>query len=251
LLLLNAASCIVSLNRHGPVVGHHVELVGRGELDVPPHVREQLGQFRLLGGHPDPGGGQQAEQGLRALERGLLTAGDDLGEFEQLGHGPALGDPLRAEHHVDGEAEAGDHLLHQRGDARVDGAAQDQQLAVAQVLRAARQRPGDGLLVGVEVLVDRRADDHDHVLGGGHDRRVGRGAQPPARDDAFQHGAGPRLGERQPRVADLLDRGRVHVMDGNARAPVGQGDRQRQPHVAAAPDDHHVAPERGAAPQRH
>src|SRR5579864_6978443 len=69
LLWLKAASCIVSLNRHGPaanpaagmsaaLVRHHVQLVGGGELDVAPDVGEQLGQFRLFWRHDHQLGGQ-------------------------------------------------------------------------------------------------------------------------------------------------------------------------------------------------
>ena len=78
LLLLNAASCIVSLNRHGPaanpgaghvggarvvvlergadaleveteVVGDHEELVRGRELDVAPRVGEELRELGLFG----------------------------------------------------------------------------------------------------------------------------------------------------------------------------------------------------------
>ena len=153
----------------------------------------------------------------------------------------ALGDALRAERHVDVEAEPGEQLLDQGGDARVDGAAQDEELAVAEVVGAPRQRPGDRALVGVEVLVDRGADHDDDVLGGAHDGRVGGGDQPLVRDRPFQHRLRTGLGERHAAVADLPHRGRVDVVDRDIRAPAGEGDRQRQPDVAAPADNHHIA----------
>ena len=51
------------------------------------------------------------------------------------------------------------------GDAGEHRAAQDQELAVVQVVGDALERADHGLGIGVEVLVDRRAEDHDHVLG--------------------------------------------------------------------------------------
>ena len=47
------------------VVGHHVELVGRRELDVAPGVGEQLGQLGLLGRQLDDRVGQPREQRRR------------------------------------------------------------------------------------------------------------------------------------------------------------------------------------------
>ena len=61
-------------------------------------------------------------------------------------------------------AEGRDHLLHQRRDAGEDRGPQHQQLAVPQVWRAAAERNRDRLLIGIEVLVDRRADNDHHVL---------------------------------------------------------------------------------------
>ena len=61
-----------ALEVQAAVVGHHVELVGRRELDVPPHVGEQLGQLGFLGRHDDELAGQPAEQSagpLRAARR--------------------------------------------------------------------------------------------------------------------------------------------------------------------------------------
>jgi hypothetical protein len=102
------------------------------------------------------------------------------------------------------------------------------------------------LLVGVEVLVDWRADDHDHVLRTADDRRVGRGGQSPARRRLLQQRAGALLGEWHPALADQLDSGRVDVVYRDPGAAVGKRDSQRQPDVAAAADDHDVTLEGGA-----
>ena len=54
-------------------------------------------------------------------------------------------------------------------------------------------------------------------------------------------GAGARLVERHAAVAHLRDRVRINVINGDVRAPVGEGNRQREPDVAASADDHNIA----------
>jgi len=136
--------------------------------------------------------------------------------------------------------QADDHLLHQRGDAREDGRAEDQELAVAQERGAAGEGLRDRGLVRVEVLVDWRADDHDHVLGGADDGRVGRGGQPAGRHRALKQRCGPGLVERQLGRVHALDRVLAHVVDGHPGTPVRESDRQRQAHVPTTADDHNV-----------
>ena len=60
---------------------------------------------------------------------------------------------------------AGDQLLDHRGHARVHRAAQDDVLAVAELIEQALDREAHELRVGVEVLVDRGPDDEHDVLG--------------------------------------------------------------------------------------
>ena len=109
--------------------------------------------------------GEVAEELARPLERPGRAGRDDLRELEELDHRLALGDALRAERHVDVETESGHELLDQRGHARVDGAAQHEELTVEEVRRDVGDGGGHRVEVGVEVLVDR-GPDHDHdVLG--------------------------------------------------------------------------------------
>src|SRR4249920_1607775 len=70
---------------------------GSGELDVAPHVGEQLGQLRLFRRHHHDLAGEPGEQRGRPLHPRGRAGGDDLRQLEQLGHRLALGDPLRAE----------------------------------------------------------------------------------------------------------------------------------------------------------
>ena len=112
------------------VVGHHEELVGGGELDVAPGVREELGQLGLFGLHPDHLGREVPEELLGPVERGRLPARHDLREFEELGHRLSLGDPFGAEGDVDGLAEFGDRRFHEGGGTGIHGRTQDEQLSV-------------------------------------------------------------------------------------------------------------------------
>ena len=129
------------------------------------------------------------------------------------------------------------------GDAGVDRAAQHEQLPVAQVGQHRLERARDRLRVGVEVLVDGRADDHHDVAGLRDDGRVGRGAQLPGGDGRLELVAGAGLVEGQHGVVDQPDGGLTDVVDQHRRAAVGEGDRQRQPHVPTAADHDEVVRE--------
>ena len=123
----------------------------------------------------------------------------DLRELEELGHRLALGDALGAERDVDVEAEPLDQALHHRGDARVHGAAQHEELAVGEARGDVLDRRLDRVEVGVEVLVDRRADD-DHDRVGVADRgRARGGADPALGEDLLEHLARARAPRRAAR----------------------------------------------------
>ena len=159
------------------VVGHHVELVGRGELDVPVGIGEELGQLGLFGVDPDDGLGQVTEQGGGALIGMVGSSRHDLGKRVELLHGPAFGDPLGAEGHVDGWPSRS----MSRSTIRVTPG--------NTVLRRMRSWPSTSwsatastaldhrLGIGIEVLVDRRPDDDDQVLASAHRGGIGRGCQ--------------------------------------------------------------------------
>ena len=124
--LVNAASCIVSLKRHGPggeagtrqvggprvvlpdgvqdrrvvhagLVRHHEELVGDRELHVAPRVREELRQLGFLRGRSHDLVREPPEQGLGAVPDLDVVGAHDLGQRPELLERVALGDPLRAE----------------------------------------------------------------------------------------------------------------------------------------------------------
>ena len=116
-----------------------------------------------------------------------------------------------------------------------------EQLAVPQVVGAAAERPGDRRLVGVQVLIHRRADDHHHVLRRGHDRGIGRGLQTPGAEHPVQHLVRAGLGERHPARVHRGDGGLAHVIDAHLGTPVGERERERQAHVPAPADDNHVS----------
>ena len=75
----------------------------------------------------------------------LVRADDDLGQRAELLHGPSLGDALGAEGHVDRLAQAVHEALDHPGDAREHRAAQDQELAVVQLVGDALERTDERL----------------------------------------------------------------------------------------------------------
>ena len=96
-----------------------------------------------------------AEQRLARVGGAVVVGADDLRQRVELLERVALGDPLRAERDVDAAAALGQVLGDVAGRARVDGAPQDDQRAVAEV----RRDLVDGLLEDrhrrAEELVDR------------------------------------------------------------------------------------------------
>ena len=233
-----------ALEVEAEVVGDHVELVGRGELDVAPGVREQLGQLGLLGSSSTIVVGERAGTARRPARRAAVVRPETIcGSSKQLGHRLALGDALGAERDVDVEAELGEQPLDQRGDARVHRAAQHEELAVAEVVDAApRSACGHGVGIGVEVLVDRRADDDDDVLGVADDRRVGGGRRAgPAASASASSSSAP--GSRNGIVPALTCSTAVgfDVVERDTDRPrVGEGEAERQADVAAATHHDHV-----------
>ena len=115
--------------------------MANGELHVTVGIREELGQFRLLGQQLDRLAGQDLEKLSRPGQRPRAAGGHDLGQLVKLGEGLALGDALGAESHLDAHAERGQAPLHQRRHPGVDGAAQDQELAVGAGMGPVLRRP--------------------------------------------------------------------------------------------------------------
>ncbi len=267
--VVNADSCIVSLNRHGPaakpgpgqvrgarvvladgpqdvrvvdagIVGDGEELVGDRELHVPPGVGEQLGQLGFLGRRPDRLAGQRPEQRGRALGRPVVVGADDLRQRMELLEGMTLGDPLRAERDIDPAAALGEVLGDIAGRARVDRAAQGDQRPVAQV----RRDLVDGLLEDrhrrAEELVDRRADDDHQLVGPGDHRAVGAEGETPGREDLAEELVGAVLHERHLARGDPVERRLVGVVDADPQPGLREGEAQGQADVTAAAEDDDV-----------
>jgi hypothetical protein len=260
---------MVSLNRHGPaakpgpgvvshqrvadalevepeVVGHHEQLVGRRKADVTPRVREELGELRLLGLQLDEPGGQPGEQPARRGHPLRRSRGDDLGQLVQLGHGAALGNAFRAEAHDVVEPLISEVALDQRGDARVDGAAEHDHLATAtEVIGKLRDRPDHRVGVGVEVLVHGCSDDHHHVLGGTDHAGLHRRGKHRGGAELGEGRLGALLVEGEPAGVDEVDGALVGVEEHNAHPAPAQRDAERQADVTTAADDDNVVLEGG------
>ena len=66
------------------MLGHHVELVGDGEVDVAPGVAEQLGQLRLDRLEEDHLWADEPEKGGGPFGRARRRAADQLRQLLQL-----------------------------------------------------------------------------------------------------------------------------------------------------------------------
>ena len=92
--------------------------------------------------------------------------------------------------------------------------------------------------VGVEVLVDRRADHDDDVLGAPDRVGVERGLQDrPAASAAAQHLGGAGLDERHLARVHRVDRVGAHVVERDLEAAVGEREPERQADAAASAHD--------------
>ena len=265
---LKAASCIVSLNRQGPaanpgpgmpasrgylyllpwrmrsksrpwLVGDRVELVHRGELDVAPRVREELGQLGFLGLHDDDLVGHQTKEVSARRDRprssnALTIWGARQNSRRLWPSATRSGQNVTARP----QAPVEEPFADLRAGARVDGAAKDEDLLVPEVRHAALERPGDGIERGVQMLVDRRAhDEHEDAALREH-RRIGRAIQR-ARGRGSMPGESPpppRRTASSPR-SKLFDGALVDVVDEHLLLLAGDQQSERQPDVTA-PTDH-------------
>ncbi len=180
------------------------------------------------------------EQRGRALGGHVVVGADDLGQRVELLEGVALGDALRAERDIDRAAGFLEMLRHVLGRARVDGAAQDHQGAVAQV----RGDLVDGLLEDrhrwPEELVDRRADDDDELVRALDHRAVGAEVQAAGGQDLAQQLVGAVLQERHLAGGDAVEGRLVGVVDPDPQAGLGEDEAEGQADMAAAAEDDDV-----------
>src|SRR5512134_1899683 len=102
------------------IVGHHVELIGGGELEVAPGVSEQLRELCLLGRQLDDRVGQPTKKRGGMLTGGRGACPDDLWQLEQLRHRPTFCNALGTESDVKRKPEVAESALDVRRDARID-----------------------------------------------------------------------------------------------------------------------------------
>ncbi len=259
----------MSLNRHGPaanpalgkprargyfvghrlvdlvevesvVVGDHVELVGHRELDVAPGVVVELRQLGADRGQHDHVLGQQAEERAGPLDGARRRARDDLRQRVDLLQRDALGHALGAEGHVDLEAGALEGVRDVVGRARVDRAAHDQQLPVAQARTVLPDQLAVDLQARVQVLVERRADDRDDRVGRPDDVRVSAGLERALAQHLEQQLVRALVEEGHATTIRLRDLRRVDVEGHDLFPGPREGQTEGQSYVPAAADDDDV-----------
>src|SRR4029079_2281227 len=99
----------------------------------------------------------------RDFRRLIVAASDDLRQLNELSHGAALGDPLGTERNMDAPPSRAQQRVDLLSGPRIDGAPKNDALAVDEIWNRAEEEAADCVERGVEVLVNRRADDDDNV----------------------------------------------------------------------------------------
>ncbi len=82
-------------------VGNHIELIGRRELNVAPHVVEDFGQLRFHRLHLDQFGSETFEKSACLKQGGAVASCNQLGQLGKFEERTPLGDSLGAESHMD------------------------------------------------------------------------------------------------------------------------------------------------------
>ena len=121
-------------------------------------------------------------------------------------------------------------------------------LSVAELIEQALDREQDELRIGIEVLVDRRADDQDHVLGFADGTGIGRRVELVGADQALEQLVGAVLPEGHLARADPVDGLGVTVVERDRQARVGEHQPERKPHPATAPDNRNIPRKRHVHP---
>ena len=217
------------------LVGHHVELVGGGELDVAPDVGEQLGQLRLFRRHHhDLAGaawrtartpasspqacGRRRSAAARTARSSPCPRRSAPGRRRPLSAAPAWTAssppaPSRREH----------------------GAAQDEQLPVPEEF----EQPPSALVMAIclgfrcsstGVPMTTITCSAVATIAGSAEATRRLSTEHPA-----QRLIGARFGERHLARVDRGDRCLAHVIDTDPGTPVGERDRERQANMPAPP----------------
>ena len=222
------------------VVGHHVELVCCGKLDVSIRVCEQLGQLGFFRLDLDDRLGDPGKEFSRSLRASNSARRDDLRQRVKLVHGPALCDAFRAERDIDRLSQTFHEAFDHSGDARKDSAAQDQELPVVKVLLHRLDGVHDRLGIGIEVFVHRRSDHDNQTLCGPNGARLAAGGDAPGCQRPLQHLLGACLPMGHASRADGLDRSGIRVEQRDAQPGVGQGQAKGKSDMATSPENDDV-----------
>jgi hypothetical protein len=183
---------------------------------------------------------QPLEQPACLFETAVGGCPDQLGQAANLLQRVSFGDTFGAEHHLDIEAGRPQPPLDSLGRTGEDGRSQDHKAAVAQVGHEDVEHPVEYPHGRVHELVYRRADDEDHGVGAPEHARISGELEPAAWEQLVEKLFRTVLQERDAARPDLLDLGRVDVVDANPVTAVRKRQRKRQAHVAAAADDDDV-----------
>ena len=201
---------------------------------------KSLASSASSGARPDDLAAEPGEERRRPVAHGGVVGADDLGQRPELLESVALGDPLRAEGDVDAAAAVGERLGDVGGGPRVDGAAQDNERAVAEVRRDLLDGPLEEGHRRAEELVDRRPDDDDEASARPTIAGSAESSRRPVGRTSAQQLVGATLAERHLPAPDPLQRGRVRVEDAHPQTARREGEAQREADVAAAAQDDEV-----------
>ena len=149
----------------------------------------------------------------------------------------SLGNPLRAEGHLDLQVALVDIVLDLAAGPRVDGAAQYEGLACTHVFQTRLEHLEQDVDLWVQVAVDRRADDQNDVARVGQDPRIAGERERSLAKHLAEPGLETLVEKRRLAGTHRRDRLLVDVIDERRAAGRRVDDRQRQPDVTASADD--------------
>jgi len=215
------------------LLGDHVELVGNGELDIAPYIGEKLGQFRFQGIQNQDLVGEMPEQGGCLGNRFRIESAHDLGQFGQFTQGLAFRDSFRTETYMYLFAGCGDQRGQLFRGSRIEGASQDDHLAIHQVLHQFIDETVQGGIAWIEVFIHRSADNDNDIVAGTYESRVVARHQGAA-GDLFKELVRSFLAKGHYSGVDLVHRFPIDIVDGYRKSPGGQGDCQGKADMAAS-----------------
>ena len=218
-------------------IGDHVELVGRGEFDVPIGIGEKLRELGFDRLHADHFGRKLGEKLGRLRLRFRRRSADDLRQGQEFRHAAALHDALGTISDAEPPSLAVEVIRQPIRRARIDRGAQDDQPVIPkmgkQLVDAVLDRGDDG----IEEFVNRGPDRHDHGPCRGNVLRPPAKAQCAAGQRAVEERLRVLFDERQLAALQRVERLRVAIVDRDVEAAIGKAQHQRNADVAG-PADH-------------